>query len=316
MWELDDYVAFTSQVKRIARKVKGGIPLSSQEDHLDSLFLSTMFRSTEEKLHIATWVLDDTRRHGDPPLITAILSEVLGLPAEDMIYEWEKGIRASLHGSPPPHTLTYLHHPLASQIREQTRRRIPGPYGHSTTKRRGRSSEFTDIRYEGRANPILPQSLRRNSDSNMRELERQAAQGDTIAIQKLRRMRERAHIRASGPRLAFEMVEVEAPWRGEGETVWVVNLENCMRQGPPSHQVPVLWNSNRIYWSKNYNSYVMVVPKDGDQGEFWHETEGQVDLYSVNGAGEIRWNISARDAESLPSGGFGGEGAAQAFGLL
>ena len=157
---------------------------------------------------------------------------------------------------------------------------------------------------------------RYNPDEDMREIERQAASGDAEALQRLRRMRERARIRTAGPRLAFEMMQRDAPWRGAGATVWVVNLEDCIRRGPPNNLVPTLWDNNRVFWSKNYNSYVMVIPREGEQGQFWHETEGQVNLYSVNGQGEIRWSITASDAESASEGGFGGEGAAQAFGLI
>ena len=148
----------------------------------------------------------------------------------------------------------------------------------------------------------------RNPDEGMREMERRASMGDPLARRKLRIMRKRADIRLSGPRLAFEMVRREGVWR--------VDLENCLREGPPSHAVPTFWDDGRVFWSENYNSYVLVIPQDDEQGQFWHETEGQVNLYSVNGSGEVRWDVTAFNAENAPEGGFGGEGAAQAFGLI
>ena len=144
MWELYDYSDFASQVKRIERKVDSGIPLSSQEGHLDRLYFAAMPHNIREKFNIATWVMDE---RGDGDIIMAVLAEVLGLPVADMRYEWRE---RDIHFSSAIGGSQWAYHPLASQIRAQTRRRIPGPYGHSTTKRWGHSSEFTDIRYGGK----------------------------------------------------------------------------------------------------------------------------------------------------------------------
>jgi len=155
---------------------------------------------------------------------------------------------------------------------------------------------------------------RRNSiDDDLRNLERRAASGDLGAIERLRRVRARAQITSSGPKIAFRMVDKPAPWAGPDATVRRVDLENTMHSGPPSESVPTMWDGGRVWWSKDYNSHVLVIPDEGECAQFWHETEGQVNLYSVNGAGEVRWEITASDVEYDNDDGYA---AALAFGLI
>jgi len=146
---------------------------------------------------------------------------------------------------------------------------------------------------------------RKNPDEEIRKLERLAVSGDPSAKRRLRQLRRRAHrASSSGAGLAFRWMSDEPR----------INLENALRRAPSPETVPTFMDNGRVYWSEGFNSYVMVQPQ-GQPGQFWHETEGLVNLYSVNGHGEVRWEVTARSAEN-PYSDWGGEGAAIAFGLV
>ena len=77
-------------------------------------------------------------------------------------------------------------------------------------------------------------------------------------------------------------------------------------------------NTERVYWSpKNpegggFNSYVL---QRSPRGGWMHRGE-QVKLFSVNGMGEVRWEVHPRNYTYGGSGNsFGGEGAVEYFGL-
>lgn len=46
-----------------------------------------------------------------------------------------------------------------------------------------------------------------------------------------------------------------------------------------------------VFWSERGNSYVMVEPRDPERALFFHPEHGPVNLVSINGLGEIRWDV-------------------------
>jgi len=148
---------------------------------------------------------------------------------------------------------------------------------------------------------------RRNAEDIIRKLERLAAAGDFDAQERLRRIRRRSQKTVTGHKVAFKIYDRMDQL---GRIEKVVNLERGFTH---PIDVPTLWDEGRVWWSKDYNTYVLVKPPEGEQGQFWHEIDGHVNLYSVNGAGEIRWMVTVQDAEDPYDEGYF---AAKAFGLV
>lgn len=67
------------------------------------------------------------------------------------------------------------------------------------------------------------------------------------------------------------------------------------------------FNSPQVFWSQQHNSYVLVADESG----WWTAEDGTAcDLYSVNGAGEVRWVVSSFNGNTT-----GDRDAARYFGL-
>ncbi len=51
-----------------------------------------------------------------------------------------------------------------------------------------------------------------------------------------------------------------------------------------------------VFWGEKGNSYVVVTPRAPEQATLIHPEHGSVNLVSINGLGEIRWNVQRFDA--------------------
>ena len=56
-------------------------------------------------------------------------------------------------------------------------------------------------------------------------------------------------------------------------------------------------NPSDVFWSEKCNSYVIVEPRDPDRALFTHPEHGPVNLISINGMGEIRWDTLPWDVD-------------------
>ena len=63
-----------------------------------------------------------------------------------------------------------------------------------------------------------------------------------------------------------------------------------------------------IFWSDRGNSFVTVRPEPDMRGEWIQPDGSRVDLLSINGMGEVRWQVFTWGADL-------GEGAVEHFGL-
>lgn len=100
---------------------------------------------------------------------------------------------------------------------------------------------------------------------------------------------------------------VPAPWMGEGKMVRRIDLRDALRtMGTLGHI-----GRDGVFWCDGGNSYVMVAGED-----YWHPKLGKVDVYSINGCGEVRWHIGIGYTGEPIIGPKGDRAALIAFGLI
>jgi hypothetical protein len=94
----------------------------------------------------------------------------------------------------------------------------------------------------------------------------------------------------------YKLKQVPAPWRGEGETSTVVDMENALKSFPrPNEEVGHIDREGVFIGSKKHNmpTYVLIEadPK-GVRYTQWTLGDKKVNLWSINGGGECRWGVA------------------------
>lgn len=80
----------------------------------------------------------------------------------------------------------------------------------------------------------------------------------------------------------YKLKEIDAPWCGEGAKMSVVDISiHYVNQS----------NGGSVYWTPEANTYVMVERNHEPERAHWMFEGKPVDLVSIHGNGEIRWDV-------------------------
>ena len=96
------------------------------------------------------------------------------------------------------------------------------------------------------------------------------------------------------PVKAFKLKTIPAPWRGEDATQIVVDLEDALRGFPRPHETQGFVDRQGVFIGailRNMPTYVMIESPEEQIVRPWLQGERLVNLWSVNGGGECRWNV-------------------------